>query len=78
MIDIEGQTLATFLQWYAAETGRTVVLGSGAQDEPLRDVRLSGSVAGLTPERALETVAAVTDLTVVSNPGGVQVGVAAR
>jgi ferric-dicitrate binding protein FerR (iron transport regulator) len=77
-VDIEGQTLADFLAWYAAETGRDVVLGSGAQDEPLRDVRLSGSVAGLTPERALETVAAVTDLTVVRNPGGVQVGVAAR
>jgi ferric-dicitrate binding protein FerR (iron transport regulator) len=77
-IDIEGQTLATFLQWYAAETGRTVVLGSGEQAAPLGSVRLSGSVAGLTPEQALETVAAVADLSVSVATGVVQVDSAGR
>jgi ferric-dicitrate binding protein FerR (iron transport regulator) len=77
-VDIEGKTLAEFLEWYAAETGRGVVLGSGAEDEPLRAVLLSGNVAGLTPERALDAVAAVADLTVVRTPGGVRVGVATR
>jgi ferric-dicitrate binding protein FerR (iron transport regulator) len=77
-IDIEGRTLGAFLDWYSAETGRAVVLGQGDAASTLRDVRLSGRVAGLSPDQALDTVAAVADLTISRDESGVRIGGAAR
>lgn len=63
-LDIEGATLERFLEWYAAESGRRIVFGSALERERLGATRLSGSVAGLSPDEALDAVAAIADLSV--------------
>lgn len=75
-LEIEGQTLGTFLDWYAAETGRPVAMGTGEPAERMRAVRLSGSIAGLTPDQALDTVAAVADLAIERRGDQVKVDIA--
>lgn len=74
-LDIEGKTLAEFVEWYESETGRRVELGAGGPVDAVRAVRLSGSVAGMTPDEALETVAAVADLSVSRGGGAVRIDV---
>ncbi len=67
-IDIDGITLGAFLQWYERETGRRVTLGNA---DP--DTRLSGSIAGLTPDDALGAIAVAVELAVVQKDGEVLV-----
>jgi ferric-dicitrate binding protein FerR (iron transport regulator) len=61
---IEGATLAQFLEWYAAETGREIEFADPAQRERAARIRLRGDVAGLAPDRALDAVAATVELAV--------------
>lgn len=58
-IEVEGRTLGEFLIWYRRETAQTVTL-----DGVDAATRLHGSIAGLTPDEALEAIAAATDLDV--------------
>jgi ferric-dicitrate binding protein FerR (iron transport regulator) len=60
--DIEGRTLAEFLTWAARELGREVVFDSAASQAEAARVRLSGSIAGLSPENALAAVLPTTPL----------------
>ena len=63
-LEIDGRTLAEFLRWYSRETGRPVTISAGlASLEDIRpeEIRLSGSILGLTPDEALVAVAASTD-----------------
>jgi ferric-dicitrate binding protein FerR (iron transport regulator) len=57
---IEGQPLATFLEWAARETGRTLEYGSPDVAAAARDLRLRGSIANLTPDAALAAVLSTT------------------
>ncbi len=75
-LDIEGKTLGEFVAWYEAETGRRVELGSADSVGAVRSIRLSGSVAGMTPDEALDTVAAVSDVAVERAAGRVRIDIA--
>lgn len=75
-LDIEGKTLGEFVAWYEAETGRRVDVGSDGSVDAVRSIRLSGSVAGMTPDEALDTVAAVSDVTVDRAEGRVGIDIA--
>jgi ferric-dicitrate binding protein FerR (iron transport regulator) len=63
-VSIDGATLGRFLEWYTAESGRRVEFGAAAMRERAAAIRLRGSVAGLTPDEALDSVAASADLRV--------------
>ena len=58
-LEVEGLTLGGFLVWYRRETAQTVTL-----DGVDTAIRLHGNIAGLTPDEALEAIAAATDLDV--------------
>ena len=58
-LEVEGLTLGEFLVWYRRETAQAVTL-----DGVDAATRLHGSIAGLTPDEALEAIAAATDLDV--------------
>lgn len=60
--DIEERTLAEFLRWASRETGREVVYSSPRTEVEAQAVVLRGSIAGLTPERALDAVLSTTQL----------------
>jgi ferric-dicitrate binding protein FerR (iron transport regulator) len=60
--DIEGRSLDVFLAWVARETGRSLVYASHDVEQRARETKLSGSVAGLSPDAALEAVLATTEL----------------
>jgi ferric-dicitrate binding protein FerR (iron transport regulator) len=55
--DVEGRSLGEFTAWYRRETGRAVTL-EGVDPQ----TRLHGSIAGMTPDEALEAIAAATEL----------------
>lgn len=59
---IEGRSVDEFLSWAARETGRQVVYESPAAARQAQDIMLRGSVAGLTPERAVKAVLSTTPL----------------
>jgi ferric-dicitrate binding protein FerR (iron transport regulator) len=73
-VAIDGRSLSVFLDWFARETGRTLVFVLPASREDTDRTMLSGSVSGLTPEQALEAVMATTrfrcDLTM---PGQIRI-----
>jgi ferric-dicitrate binding protein FerR (iron transport regulator) len=58
-IDIDGVSLGAFLAWYERETGHRVILQNA---DP--DIRLNGSVSGLTPDDALAAIAIAVELDV--------------
>ena len=60
--DIEGRTVESFLVWAARETGRTVVFASPDVARQARSVTLRGTVAGLTPDEAVQAVLSTTSL----------------
>lgn len=71
---IDGRPLSEFLSWYARETGRAVSFASADLERQAATITLSGNVDGLSPEAALEVVAASTDLGVQRAPGALEVG----
>jgi ferric-dicitrate binding protein FerR (iron transport regulator) len=60
--DLQGAALPAFLEWYARETGLSVEFAAPVAAERAREVRLSGSIAGLSPDEALQVVAASSGL----------------
>jgi ferric-dicitrate binding protein FerR (iron transport regulator) len=58
--DIDNQSLATFLQWIARETGRQLVYSTPQAEATAGTVKLRGSIAGLDADVALNTVLATT------------------
>jgi ferric-dicitrate binding protein FerR (iron transport regulator) len=59
--DIDGRTLGEFLDWFEAQTGRTVVFADAAAERSARAAVLSGSIE-LPPLEKLSAVLALTDL----------------
>jgi hypothetical protein len=59
--DIDGRTVAEFLEWFATQTGRTVVYADAAAEQAAREV-LTGSI-DLEPLQKLSAVEVLTDLT---------------
>ncbi len=60
---IEGQTLVTFLDWVANETGRELRFDTPLTETQARGVVLHGDAAALSPLEALEVVLSTTDFT---------------
>lgn len=58
--DIENQSLASFLQWIARETGRHVVYSTPRAETEAAAVKLRGSIAGLDADTALTAVLSTT------------------
>lgn len=74
-IVIEGKSLAQFLRWYAAETGRPVAFADDGTRVRAASAVLHGSVDGLPPAEALAIVVASVDLqAVVPKEGPVIIG----
>lgn len=61
-VDIEGRPLAEFLAWAGRELGRDVVFATPEVAAEAASIVVHGSVAGLTPVRALEAVLATTSV----------------
>ena len=62
VFDIDNQTLSSFLQWIARETGRRVVYSSPQAEAAAGEVKLRGSIAGLDADSALAAVLSTTQL----------------
>ncbi len=78
-IVIEGKSLAEFLRWYAAETGRRVTYADDGTRVRAASAILHGSVDGLPPAQALVIVTASVDLeAIVPKEGPVVIGPAQR
>ncbi|HEY3518532.1 MAG TPA: FecR family protein [Gammaproteobacteria bacterium] len=63
--DTNGRTLGEFLEWFSAQTGRTVVFADDALERTMRPAMLSGSVGDEPPMQKLSAVLALNDLTYV-------------
>jgi ferric-dicitrate binding protein FerR (iron transport regulator) len=61
-IEIDGLTMARFLEWVADETGRELAFADGASADSAASTVLHGSIDGLSPDEALQAVLATTDL----------------
>lgn len=68
---IEGLPLTEFLAWFARETGQRIEYDSPATRAAAQATRLSGSIAGLSPQQALSAVLASTQFLAESAPDGV-------
>ena len=78
-IDIEGRPLADFLAWAGRELGREIVFANSGVRQEAAAIVVHGSVAGLTPQQALNAVLATTSVRgsleegrIVVDAGGVQ------
>jgi len=60
--NLEGRSVDAFLAWAGRETGRTVVYGSPDAEQQAREVILSGTLEGLTPDEAVAAVLSTTSL----------------
>lgn len=59
---LEGRSVDAFLTWAGRETGRAVVYGSPDAEQQAREVILSGTLEGLTPDEAVAAVLSTTSL----------------
>jgi ferric-dicitrate binding protein FerR (iron transport regulator) len=59
---LEGRSVEAFLAWAGRETGRAVVYGSPDVERQAREVILSGTLEGLTPDEAVAAVLSTTSL----------------
>ena len=60
-VGIEGLPLARFLEWVALETGRRLDFADAQVANAAASTVLHGSIAGLSPDEALQAVLATTD-----------------
>jgi ferric-dicitrate binding protein FerR (iron transport regulator) len=60
--EIDNRPLGEFLQWVARESGRKLVLADDQARKQAANIRMHGSVHGLTPMQALSAVMATTEL----------------
>jgi len=56
--ELEGASLPAFLEWYSRESGHVVSFAGPADQARAREVMLSGSISGLSPDEALQVVVA--------------------
>lgn len=68
--ELDGATLPAFLDWYARETGLAVSFAEASGPVRAREVTLRGSIAGLSPEAALQVVVASTGLAATRDRSG--------
>ncbi len=61
--ELQGASLSAFLEWYSRESGRVVSFGGPGEAARAREVLLSGSIAGLSPDEALQVVVASAGVT---------------
>jgi ferric-dicitrate binding protein FerR (iron transport regulator) len=71
-IDIENRPLREFLDWFARETGRTLVIDAAARAQS-EQIRMHGSIRGLTAIEALSAVMAATTLRYELPEGAIRV-----
>ena len=62
-LEVDGKTLSVFLDWVAREGGWTIRFADEALRRSASSIVLLGSIAGLTPEQALETILPTCGLT---------------
>lgn len=55
-IDIEGRTLASFLEWVCRETGWELQYADSGAARSATEIRLHGTIEGLTPDEAVRVV----------------------
>ncbi len=60
--DIDGRQLSEFLAWAARELGCEMIFATPESEAEAARVTLSGSVAGLSPDEALDAVLSTTQL----------------
>jgi FecR protein len=73
---IEGRTFEEFLRWFGRETGRPVEFDAESSRLLAASTRLSGNIAGMRPDAALQAIAASTRFVCdLSDPSRVQVAV---
>ena len=75
-IDIENRPLGEFLDWFARETGRRLVIADDTTQHQIDSIRMHGSVQGLTPMQALKAVMASTSLRFDLPAGAIRVSFA--
>ncbi|MBM4192679.1 MAG: hypothetical protein FJ196_06460 [Gammaproteobacteria bacterium] len=68
-LDIDGLSLGVFLEWYEQETGRRVTLRDASPE-----TTLSGNIAGLSPDDALDAIALAVELDVNRGSESVVIG----
>lgn len=55
-MEVDGATLATFLEWVSRETGRELSYGDDSVATSAEDIRVHGSIEGMTPEESLAVI----------------------
>jgi ferric-dicitrate binding protein FerR (iron transport regulator) len=75
-IDIENRPLAEFLDWFARETGRRLVVADDMTQKQIDSIRMHGNIHGLTPTQALKAVMASTSLRFDLPAGAIRVSFA--
>jgi ferric-dicitrate binding protein FerR (iron transport regulator) len=72
--EIDNRSLASFLDWVARETGRTVRYARPEIRMQAEKLLLRGSIANLTPEQALNAVMATTEFTHATGTTAIEIG----
>ncbi len=68
--EIENRSLGEFLSWFSRETGQSVEFASPQLAQDAQRTILRGSIQGLEPRAALETVLATSNLALVATDQG--------
>jgi ferric-dicitrate binding protein FerR (iron transport regulator) len=71
--EIENRPLSDFLEWFARETGRTLVMADDSVRKQAEAIRMHGSVRGLTMIEALSVVMSATTLRFELPEGAIRV-----
>ena len=75
---LEGRSVDAFLAWAGRETGRAVVYGSPEAEQQAREVILSGTLEGLTPDEAVAAVLSTTSLQAALDRDRIRIEAATR
>jgi ferric-dicitrate binding protein FerR (iron transport regulator) len=71
---LDNRTLASFLNWVARETGRSVTYATPAARLQAEQLILRGSIDNLSPDQALRAVMATTQFVYTDTAGIIQIG----
>jgi ferric-dicitrate binding protein FerR (iron transport regulator) len=71
--EIENRPLSDFLEWFARETGRTLIMADDSVRKQAATIRMHGSVRGLTMMEALSVVMSATTLRFELPEGAIRV-----
>jgi ferric-dicitrate binding protein FerR (iron transport regulator) len=75
---LEGRSVDAFLAWAGRETGRAIVYGSLDVEQQAREVILSGTLEGLTPDEAVAAVLSTTSLQAALDGDRIRIEAATR